>query len=124
MNIGKYKNFISENVAPHNASKIVVYKDGEEVGSFNLQNLRPPTMGEKLYSFGALSDVHVPNDTAQSDFQKALTYLSENADFTCVCGDLTQRGIEEQMALYKRCVDEYSEIPVYEIAGNHESYRG
>ena len=59
MNIGKYEKFIPQNVAPYDGLKIVVYKDGAEKGSFRLQNLRQPRMGDKLYSFGALSDVHI-----------------------------------------------------------------
>lgn len=125
MNVGKYKNLIPQNVAPYDATKIAVYKDGVKKGSFNLQNLRQPRMGDKLYSFGALSDVHISYSTAQADFQKALTFFNEveNVDFTCVCGDLCAKGIESEMATYKECVDTYSpNTPVYAIAGNHESY--
>lgn len=125
MRIGTYEKFISQNVAPYDTSKIVVYKDGVKKGSFRLQNLRQPRMGEKLYSFGALSDVHINYNTAQADFQNALTYLNEteNVAFTCVCGDLTSQGTAEQMNMYKQCVDTYSpNTPVYTIAGNHESY--
>lgn len=122
MKVGKYENFISQNVAPYDASKITVYKDGVKKGDFRLQNLRLPRLGDKLYSFGALSDVHITYNTAQSDFQKAFAFFNETVDFACICGDLTSQGIETEMALYKQCVEEYSEIPVYDIAGNHESY--
>lgn len=122
MNVGKYENFIPQNVAPYDVSKIAVYKDGVKKGGFHLQNLRKPRMGEKLYSFGALSDVHINYSTAQADFQTALTYLNETVDFVCIDGDLTGQGTETQMAMYKECVDEHSEIPVYDVAGNHESY--
>lgn len=123
MKMGKYENFISQNVAPYNATKIALYKDGVKKGSFNLQNLRYPRLGGKLYSFGALSDIHITYNTAQADFQKALTYFNETekVDFICIGGDLTEKGIESEMALYKQYADT-SEIPVYEIAGNHESY--
>lgn len=122
MRTGKYKNFIAQNVAPYEVSKIAVYKDGIKQGDFKLQNLRLPRMGEKLYSFGALSDVHINYSTAQQDFQKALTFFNENVDFVCIDGDLVGQATETQLQMYKDCVDTYATIPVYEIAGNHESY--
>lgn len=125
MKIGKFKNLISQNFAPYEAKKIVVYKDKTKKGEFNLQELRLPNLGQKQYSFGALSDVHVVYSTAATDFQKALTYLNEDIDvaFTCIAGDLTDTGTESELAQYKAIVDQYSsDTPVYAIAGNHEMY--
>ena len=125
MKMGTYEKFIPQNVAPYNASKIAVYKDGIKKGGFRLQNLRQPRLGDKLYGFGALSDIHISYNTAQLDFQNALTYLNEieKVDFICVCGDLGAKGIESELSMYKECVDAYSpNTMVYAIAGNHESY--
>ena len=124
--MAQYKDFIPENVALSNTRRIGIYNSkGNRVGFVPLDTLTPPTMGKKRYSFGALSDVHIVYDTAASDFQKALTYLNEDADvaFTCICGDLTDNGTDEQLAQYKAVVDVYSsDTPVYAIAGNHEAY--
>ena len=70
-------------------------------------------------------------------FDNALTYFEEmKCAFCCVCGDLTQTGFysrtaendestqspdEEQFKKYQEIRNNHS-IPVYEIAGNHESY--
>lgn len=120
-----YTDFIPENVALLNTRRIGIYDgNGNRVGFIPLGSLTPPTQGQKQYSFGALSDVHIVYSTAQTDFQKALTYLNETEDveFTCVCGDLTENGSAEQLAVYKSYVDTYSaDTPVYAIAGNHES---
>ena len=128
MKKAEYSNFISQNIAPYGAKKIGVYnKNGKRVGGFELQNLRQPKLGTKLYSFGALSDVHIVYYTAVSDFQKALTFLNDDIDvvFTCISGDLTDNGTVEQLAQYKAVVDEYSpDTPVYAIAGNHEATNG
>lgn len=128
MKKSEYTNFIPQNVAPYNAKKIGVYNSkGKRVGKFDLQNLRLPKLGTKLYSFGALSDVHIVYYTAVSDFQKALTFLNDDIDvaFTCISGDLTDDGTAEQLAQYKAVVDEYSpDTPVYAIAGNHEATNG
>ena len=124
--MAQYKDFISENVALSKARRIGIYDvNGNRVGQIPLGSLTPPTTGQKQYSFGALSDVHIVYQTATFDFQKALTYLNEDVDvaFTCIAGDLTEDGTEEQLQQYKAVVDAYSaDTPVYAIAGNHESY--
>jgi hypothetical protein len=80
-------------------------------------------VGKKLYSFGALSDIHLQYSTAQSDFQKALTYLNNTEDvtFTCICGDLTDNGEITDFQTYADYVNTYSpDTPVYEATGNHD----
>lgn len=122
----KYTEFIPANAAVLGARRIGIYNaEGNRVGQIPLGNLALPNPKRKLYSFGALSDVHIVYDTAASDFQKALTYLNDDVDvaFTCICGDLTDDGTAGQLAQYKAVVDGYSpDTPVYAIAGNHESY--
>lgn len=127
MKITKYEKFIPENIAPYNATKIGVYnaKNNKRLGGFGLQHLRTPLFGGKLYSFGALSDIHLQYSTAQADFQRALTYLNETEDveFTCICGDLTDDGEDADFATYKTYVNTYSpNTPVYECAGNHDAW--
>lgn len=126
MKIARYTNFIPQNIAPYKANNIGVYNaSGKRLGGFRLQNLRQPRKGEKRYSFGALSDVHIAYDTATSDFQTALAFLNNDEDvaFTCICGDLTADGKTEEFELYKTIVDEYSaDTSVYAISGNHDSH--
>lgn len=124
----RYEDFIAANVALSKVRRIGIYDSkGNRAGQIPLGNLALPNPRKKLYSFGALSDVHIVYTTATSDFQKALTYLNDDIDvaFTCICGDLTDDGTAEQLAQYKAVVDEYSsDTPVYAIAGNHEAYDG
>lgn len=122
----KYKHFIPENTAPAGAKRIGVYDENERrVGGIPLGKLSPPE-SDRLYSFCALADVHITYDTANEDFQRALTYAEANCDFTCIAGDLTSQGsVESQFAEYKNIVDAYSPSkPVYAITGNHEHYDG
>lgn len=123
--MAQYADFIPENVAPKTAKRIGIYnRRGNRVGVIPLGNLAFPNAGQKKYSFGALSDIHLQSDTAQDDFQRALTYLneSEDVDFTCIAGDLTDAGTAAQLAVYKNYIDTYSaDTPVYAITGNHES---
>ncbi len=120
----KYTHFIPENTAPSGAKKIGVYDiTGKRITGISLGRLSQPS-GERLYSFCALSDTHLTYDTANADFQRALTY-AENSDcaFTCIAGDLVSTGSEEEMQTYKGIVDTYaSSKPVYAITGNHENY--
>ena len=126
--MAKFTDFIAHNVAGPSARKIVVFNPkGMPVGTIALGKLTMPQVGEKLYSFGALSDVHITYDTAAEDFSRALTYLNEACDvaFTCISGDLTETGVASELAEYKRLVDAYSaDTPVYAISGNHEATNG
>ena len=127
MEISKYESFIPQNVAPAGVTKIGVYNkhSNKLVGEFGVQNLRLKGVGRKLYSFGALSDIHLQYDTAQADFQKALTFLNETEDveFTCICGDLTDNGEDADFETYVEYVNTYSsDTPVYECAGNHDAW--
>lgn len=122
--MAQYNDLIPQNIAPKTAKRIGVYDGaGNRLGTIPLGHLRFPNVGEKLYSFGALADIHLQSDTAQADFQKALTYLNETEDvaFTCIAGDLTDAGTAAQLAVYKQYVDAYSpNTPVYAITGNHD----
>lgn len=122
--MAQYKDFISENIALSKARRIGIYDaNGNRVGQIPLGDLTPPAMGQKRYSFGALSDVHLQYDTAQTDFQRALTYLNETEDvaFTCIAGDLTSSGNDYDLGQYKQYVDTYSpNTPVYAVTGNHD----
>ena len=119
-----YSGFIPENTAIEGAKAIGVYKNGRRVGHVPLGPLKKD-MGRKLYSFGAVSDIHLGYDTAVTDCQKAFEYYNNNEDiaFLCICGDLTINGLREELEAYKSMVDTY--IPdktVYVSAGNHEEY--
>ena len=133
----KYTHLIPQNIAPKGAKQIGVYDGkGNRIAGVPLGKLKHPT-GEKLYSFGALSDIHMIKPALTWDwypiekFDRALSYFQENGCVMCiVSGDLTQCGYRwndandvdlTQMGAYKSVCDKYT-IPVYEIAGNHESY--
>lgn len=114
--------FIAENIVPLNVKNLAVFNGNTKIGNVDISNMRPQNLGSKLFSFGALSDVHV-TESSKGNFQKALSYFNnvENVAFTCIAGDLTQQGTTDQYTFYKNCVNEYSpNTPVYEITGNHD----
>lgn len=127
--MSKYTDFINENVAPQTAKCIGVYDEtGNRVGVIPLGHLKFPNAGGKLYSFGALSDIHLgkaEDDNEEVDFSRALTYLSENAAFICLCGDLTDGGTTAQLSEFKSYISQYSpNAPVYAVTGNHDAWNG
>ena len=123
-----YTDLINVNIAPLNATKIGVYNaSGNRVGKIELGNLKKSNLGNKLYSFGAISDIHLQDKTAQTDFQTALDYLDNNESvaFTCICGDLTTKGTDANLQDYKNYVQSYSpNTPVYGMSGNHDARNG
>lgn len=124
----QYRDLIPENCPIPGTRRIGIYNaEGNRVGQIPLGGLSIPQMGEKQYSFGVLSDIHLQYETAQEDFRRALTWLNEqeNVGFICIAGDLTVSGTDAELTEYKNMVELYSpDTPVYAIAGNHESYRG
>ena len=119
-----YDGFISKNCAPVGAVCIGVYdSDNKRVAELALDTLLVDDLGEKLYSFAAISDTHIGVKTGAEDFQNALAYFESDSDiaFTTICGDLTHSGNEEQLSLFKSIVDKNTAKPVYGISGNHEA---
>lgn len=118
----KYPHFIKENIAPNGVEKIGVYDStGKKVCDVALGRLKQSAQTKK-YSFLAIADVHITYDTANADFQRALTYAESNCDFTCICGDLTVNGTDSELTQYKSVIDGYAKTkPVYAVGGNHDS---
>lgn len=125
MNI--YNKLIKENIAPIGTKQIAVYNEtGNKVGVIPLSHLEPPkNIGTKIYSFGALSDIHLSYTTGESDFVNVLNYFNNTypVDFICISGDLSVDGTNEKLSVFKQLRDSYSQnIPVYVSAGNHDAY--
>ena len=131
-----YTHFIRQNTAPPGAQRIIVTdSSNKQVCTIPLGGLTPPS-GEKLYSFGLLSDIHIYPIVAvawhpEAKFDSALTFLeNEGCVFVAISGDLTQTGLTlddtttgldtRQFAKYKEICDAHT-IPVYAVCGNHES---
>ena len=121
-----YTSLIAENCAPVGATVIGVYDSTDaRVGEISLGSLKPK-LGTKLYSFGAISDVHIKaeNEEPSNHFKDALTYFTdvESVDFICISGDLVDKSTETYYTKYKNIVDNYAgSTPVYAIAGNHDT---
>jgi 3',5'-cyclic AMP phosphodiesterase CpdA len=117
-----YMELIPQNTAPEGAVAVGLYgPTGKRLTGMALGGLARPELGEKKYSFGALADVHISQDTAEEDFKRALAYFSENTDFVCIAGDLTQYNEDAEWEQYAACAAE-STVPIYPVGGNHDAY--
>ena len=127
-----YSYFNELNVAPNNANKIVLKTNNRVLRSVDLpNNFKTNSLGNKLYSVGLLSDIHIDGNgdgnnsdsgNSQNDFTNALEYFkNKNVDFICIDGDVTYYGYDADYTAYKSLISNYS-IPIKAIRGNHECY--
>lgn len=121
-----YDKFIPENIALPNTKRMIVCdENGKKIGRIGLYRMTPENEKYKLYSFGALADCHLQSVVPQEHFRTALSYFNDVAKvaFTCVCGDMSNSGTDEQIEFYKWLIDTYSpNTPVCEVTGNHDVY--
>lgn len=146
----KYEHLIPNSIAPDGAKKIGVYEkiiNGDTITyekkfDIPLGNLTP-YKGTKKYTVGLISDTHVSGTPitylSNEKFANALTYFDNaKCDFCVLSGDMTNIGFyrevtidgvkqleyyETQFQYFKDTCDSHT-TPVYELAGNHESYNG
>lgn len=129
MKIGK-TTLIPQNIAPENAKSVVVfYASGNVAFELPLGHLAMPNLGAKKYSVGLLSDTHTNTysyaQDSYDDLVRAIKWLSNNAEITCISGDLANLRYDYDGGLqkHKEIVDaNKGNMQVYEIAGNHEHW--
>ena len=121
-----YTGLIAENRAPVDADAIGVYDSQDHrIGSIPLATLSAANPGEKLYSFAAISDVHVglPNTDCIPNFMKATEYFETNdeIEFVMLGGDAVDNAVDTaQLEAYQSIVADLQK-PIYLAAGNHET---
>lgn len=124
---GTYNSLINLNIAPKDATKVVLVKDNEIKASINLPSDFEKVIGTPLYSVGLISDTHIDGDgtdTADSinDFKKALTlFKNKNVSFIAHCGDITEDNRTSDYTAFSNAIADNT-IPLKTIAGNHDSY--
>lgn len=130
---------LGENVAiPAGATQMLVVREDESGNKtteyiYNLPQGKILT-GKKLYSFEALSDIHIDRQSGGKEiyyvnsdkhFEKALSVAKEyNTDFIVSSGDQVTNasGATDEWLVYQEILSksEYSN-PIYECIGNHET---
>lgn len=81
-------------------------------------------LGTKMYSFGAVSDVHMGYYDGNTDFTRAMNYYNgKDVDFVCCAGDIRSSTYSAsdatELNIYKNIIDQYT-FPVYVCTGNHD----
>lgn len=122
-----YNALMNLNIAPENATKVVLVEDNEIKASIDLPSDFEKITDTPLYSVGLISDTHIDGDgtdTADSinDFKKALTlFKNKNVSFIAHCGDVTENNRTSDYTAFSNAIADNT-IPLKTIAGNHDSY--
>ncbi len=137
MKIGETK-LLPENIAPSNASSLAIFDCDTKVCNIDISKMQRPPLGEKLYSFGLVSDTHMgynsymdntdastvglktddgnglgrlPNGTK---LRRAFEFFeSQGVEFCCNAGDFTNIGFYREKGsteLYPYQFQEYRDI--------------
>ena len=115
--------FISTNIIPKEATRVVAIKDGLIKASYRIEANRLNT-DTKLYSIGLLSDIHIDVTDDQSDsvadFQRAINrFKTENVIAICSTGDTVVDGSQEETEKFIE-IKNSANIPMYIARGNHD----
>lgn len=83
----------------------------------------PTQLGEKLYRFGVLSDIHIYYDSTHGvdRFDNALTtFEAMGCSLVCTSGDIADTSRVAEMQSYKTVCDNHPNIEVHTCTGNHD----
>lgn len=129
---------IAQNIAPSNASSLAVFDGDNKICDIDISKMQKQSLGDKLYSFGLVSDTHMtynsytditdastvglatddgngmgrtPNGTK---LRRALEFLtSQGIEFCCNAGDFTNIGFyrnKDNAEFYPYQFQEYRDI--------------
>lgn len=102
----------------------IAYVDGVRVVGTHIDEIDPHELGDLLYTFGALSDIHLRDDDYRGgieDFNATIPLMQElGCSFVGISGDLGYYSKESELNLYKTAIDAYATIPYYACNGNHD----
>lgn len=82
-------------------------------------------LGEKLYSFAALSDIHITSGTTGTGAERyeiALSlFNSLGVDMICISGDISDTSNSDELDSFVSLNNVYPNIQVYACTGNHDT---
>ena len=112
---------------PEGAETVLAYKLGSVAGTMDIPENKIADFGEKIYSFGALSDVHfnryngsLSGDDATVTFPNALNFFEAlDVSMVGISGDISADGERNAFEKYNSITSGY-DFPVYTCTGNHD----
>ena len=94
----------------------VVIKTGTSISDLPL--------GDKMYTFGVTSDIHLRPDNYGNgidDFNRTLPLLQNlGAEFIGITGDIGYNGTTDELELYQTALNNLATVPVHPVRGNHD----
>ena len=117
--------FLALNAIPDGVTKVIATQNGTVKAEYKI-SADKLISGNKKFSFGALSDIHLDGDgddgsNSNEDFKKELEYFkSQNVAFLANSGDITRDGRDCDV---KAVVEKIGSagFPVYTARGNHDT---
>lgn len=114
------------NAIPDNATRIIAIHKDVISADFKIPDSKRLNINDKLFSYGALSDIHIDGDDdddafSKSDFAKEISYFETNgAVAICNSGDITRDGYEHDVAAILPFINN-TNLPIYTARGNHDN---
>ena len=124
-NVKTYE-FSPLNAIPDNATRIIAIHKDIISADFKIPDSKRLNINNKLFSYGALSDIHIDGDDddealSKSDFAKEISYFETNgAVAICNSGDITRDGYEHDVAAILPFINN-TNLPIYTARGNHDN---
>lgn len=124
-NVKTYE-FSPLNAIPDNATRIIAIHKDVISADFKIPDSKRLNINDKLFSYGALSDIHIDGDDdddafTKSDFAKEISYFETNgAVAICNSGDITRDGRECDVAAILPFINN-TNLPIYTARGNHDN---
>lgn len=122
-------NIINDYTAiPEGAKTVIVYKQNEQVYTYNIPEEKQFKASADSYTFGSISDPHftryssVAEDDAVPAMDKAMEFLdNEGIKFVAMSGDLTNAGEQTALDRYNEALAKHPDMTVLTAIGNHDS---
>jgi predicted phosphodiesterase len=98
-------------------------KERNDTKFINSRGLDPLALGDE-YSFIVITDIHIENGNAHGlENIKTLIANNQQIKFAAFCGDLTQKGDEQEL---KKFIEITGNLPIhtYPVIGNHDVFFG
>lgn len=116
---------------PDGAKQILAFNDadGTLLATYDLPEYKIQPMGDKSYSFGAVSDAHIGHSTypnSEGDFERAYNKMGEyGVSLIGNDGDVSSYNLINDWTLYKNKVkafnEKYPNVACFAVTGNHDA---
>lgn len=110
------------NAVREKTGKTILLKSGEVAAAIrSISGNEPTALGNKLYTFGVVSDMHTPYGDGVTKTKQAISTLQNlGAEFIVCAGDLVNSANISELQTHANAVAEVATVPFYSCNGNHD----